>query len=141
MKTILPTGSVKTTRWNTARQSLPQIEETARITVRKMKPDLVLLAVPRSASFASDEEFIKAHIWIQNWSLSFGREAWSCVIVHPSVTEGHDNRPPETTIRNLVSAHDLHLIDRMPADQRPATEIVRDWFEGHLNSAALSNGR
>jgi hypothetical protein len=29
----------------------------------------------------------------------------------------------------------------MPADQRPATEIVRDWFEGHLNSAALSNGR
>ena len=141
MKTILPTGSVKTTRWNTARQSLPQIEETARITVRKMKPDLVLLAVPRSASFASDEEFIKAHIWIQNWSLSFGREAWNCVIVHPSVTEGHDNRPPETTIRNLVSAHDLHLIDRMPADQRPATEIVRDWFEGHLNSAALSNGR
>jgi lysophospholipase L1-like esterase len=136
LNSILPKGRTQVTPWSVEKQSLPQIELHARKTVRKMKPDLVLLAVPRTASFASNEEFIKSHTWIQNWSLSFGREVWSCVIVHPSVTDGHGDQQLDTTIRQLVSAHDLHLIDRSAKDKRPATEIVREWFQRHLSSEA-----
>ncbi len=130
--TVLPQGRTEITPWPTDKQSLPQIELQARKTVRKMKPDLVVLAVPRNASFASDEEFIKSHIWIQNWSLSFGRQEWDCVVIHPAVTEGYGDPRLDTMIRQIVSAHDLHLIARSSADKRPAALIVREWFQQHL---------
>lgn len=115
--------------WNTDQKTLPQIEAHARSSVRKLKPDLVVIAVPREAAYASEEEFIKAYTWIQNWSLSFGRQEWDCVVIHPSVIApkaSGQNR--DDLIRKLVSAHDLHLIDRQDGDGRPGQEIVRSWF-------------
>jgi len=120
---------IDVTVWNIGQKSLSQIEIQARSTVRKMKPDLVVIAVPREAAYTSEEEFIKAHTWIQNWSLSFGRQEWDCVVVHPGVHEPEvpkHNR--DDLIRKLVSAHDLHLIDRSDFDGRPGGEIIRSWF-------------
>lgn len=126
---------IEVTVWNTDQKSLTQIETQARTTVRKLKPDLVVIAVPRGAACASAEEFIKAHTWIQNWSLSFGRLEWDCVVVHPSVYEPDVPEPNrDDQIRELVSAHDLHLIDRLPDDKRSTAEIFRSWFARELKN-------
>ena len=126
-------GSIEVTTWQTEKHSLAQIETHARNIVRKMKPDLVVIAVPRDATSASEEEFIKAHMWIRNWSLSFGREVWNCAVVHPAIfapdaLEGHRDE----LIRKLVSAHDLHLIDRPAGDDRSGEKIFRAWFAREL---------
>ena len=125
--------TVKATPWVTANKSLAQFESQARATVRKMKPDLVIVAVPGDAACKSEEEFIKAQTWIHNWSQSFGRQEWDCVVIHPAVF-----RPvvPATKrdelLRRLVRAQDLHLIDRTQGDERSAKEIVRAWFQREL---------
>ena len=95
-----------------------------------MAPDLVLVAVPRSARADSFEAFVHGQAWVMNGSLSFGPGGWDCVVVHPSVV-GPDPDPAnghDALIRRLVKAQDLTLIDRRPKDERAAPELLRDWL-------------
>lgn len=119
--------------WDIAGKTLPQIEKDAQSRVRKLKPDLVVIAVPRDAEASSVEEFIHAHTWIANWSLSFGRQEWDCVIIHPSVADP-DGADPEKDelIRTLAAAADLALIDRKPGDRSSAAEIFAKWLRAEL---------
>ena len=55
-----PGVQVEVTSWPVSGQSLKTIEREAAKRVRSMKPDLVLVAVPRNAEAASREEFINA---------------------------------------------------------------------------------
>ena len=119
--------SLEVTPWLTSGRSLRALETEARQRVRKMKPDLVIVAVPRAAAFESQEEFIHSQAWIMNWSLSFGRQEWDCVAVHPSVAEPKEGRHDDL-IRKLVAAQDLTLIDRRSGDSTPPGEILRRWF-------------
>ena len=119
--------------WNIAGKTLPQIEQDARSRVRKLKPDLVIIAVPRSAKASSMEEFIHAHTWIANWSLSFGRQEWDCIIVHPSVTDPESSDPQkDKLIRQLAAAADLELIDRRPDDRSSPRELFTKWLQAEL---------
>jgi lysophospholipase L1-like esterase len=131
----VPGVKVEVTRWPTEGMSLGELEQDAQKRVRPMGPDLVILAVPRSAKSDSLESFIHGQAWVMNHSLNFGAGGWDCVVVHPSVvspdpdlTDGHDE-----LIRKLVRAQDLTLIDRRKGDERPASEIFREW----LRSQAL----
>ena len=122
---------VEVVSWPTAGLSLADIEQQAKSLVRSMKPDLVLIAVPRSASAGTDEAFANSYAWIMNWSLNFGSPTWDCLVVHPSVTEGvAGDTSRDGLIRRLVRAQDLSLIDRTPANTADdVTMILQKWFQ------------
>ena len=130
-------AQLEITTWSTENLTLKQLEEDARNRVRAFQPDLVLLAIPRSAAADSRETFIRSYTWIMNESLSFGRLEWDCVVVHPSVV----TPPPVDTarddlIRRLVAAEDLTLVDR-DADRSDAAEAIwTGWLRTQLSEPA-----
>ena len=130
LKTLKPEARVEVTRWETEGLSLQQIEQDAARRVRPMKPDLVLIAVPRTAAADSREDFIHSYSWIMNHSLSFSHRQWDCVVIHPSVAAVADvaEARQDALVRRLVRAQDLHLVDR-PKDSRAGpTEILQEWL-------------
>ena len=110
--------------WPIEGKKLPEIEKDAQARVRALKPDLVVIAVPRDATADSPEQFIRSYAWVMNWSLSFGTAEWDCVVVHPSVVEPDKTGEHDDLVRQLVRAQDLTLIDRVKDDRRPADEIL-----------------
>ncbi|MGD9855908.1 MAG: GDSL-type esterase/lipase family protein [Planctomycetaceae bacterium] len=127
---IAPQVPVDVVSWPAAALSLAQLEQDTKTRVRELKPDLVVIAVPRSATAASTEEFIRSSAWIMNWSLSFGRQEWDVVVVHPDVTDPQDSEDTfDDLTRRLVNAQDLTLIDRPPGDAADAAAVISDWLE------------
>lgn len=122
-------ADLKVTTWPMADATLSQLEQDSKSRVRKMKPDLVIVAVPRSATANTKEQFIRSYAWIMNWSLSFGKQQWDCVVVHPSVAEikGGD-REHDQLVRQLVKAQDLSLIDRREDESSSADAILVKWL-------------
>lgn len=117
LKQLHPEALVEVTAWPVHGKSLVELEQSAHDTVRAMKPDLVILAVPGNAGeVASDEEFVRSYAWIMNWSLSFGQQEWDCLVIHPSVLVPDARIPRANLIRQLVHAQDLTLVDRTEAD-------------------------
>ncbi len=124
---------VEVTSWSVDGLSLAQIEQDAKARVRAMKPDLVLIAVPDSATAESDESFAGSYAWIMNWSLNFGPPTWDCVVIHPSVTNSEAKPgPQDDLIRRLVAAQDLVLIDRKPGDAKEPGRLVKTWLTDAL---------
>jgi hypothetical protein len=123
---------------------LSEIEQDAKNRVRRMQPDLVVIAVPRSAHAANDDEpsddkanddevFAGAYAWIMNWSLTFGKPTWDCIVVHPDVTAPRteaDRR--DELIRRLVRAQDLVLIDRAPGSDKEARGLLSEWLRSQV---------
>jgi lysophospholipase L1-like esterase len=129
-KQSAPEAKLEITPWDVAGKSLAEIEADAQARVRPMKPDLVVVSVPRASKFDGGEAFIHSYAWIMNWSLSFGVQEWDCVVVHPAVVDpaGVD-AAQDALIRRLVAAQDLSLIDRAAGDARPAAEIIAEWLK------------
>lgn len=120
-----PNAKLEITTWKTADQTIVQLEQEAQARVRSLGPDLVVIAVPRSAKGANLEQFIHGYSWIMNWSLSFGHKEWECLVIHPDVADPeHPDKDFDALVRKLVRAQDLQLIDRQTGDKRPAAEIV-----------------
>lgn len=129
LKDLVPESQLEITAWPISDKSLAQIEQDAQERVRTMRPDLVLVAVPRGADADSPEAFIRSYAWIMNWSLSFGTQEWDCVIVHPAVVDpDHVDGKQDALVRQLVAAQDLTLIDRRESDKRPAGQILTEWL-------------
>lgn len=113
---------------NTAGKSVAELEQAAKNLVRKSKPDLVILSIPREADADTDEQFVHGYTWILNWSLSFGHQEWDCVVVHPSVVGPGITGRRDDLIRRLVRAQHLNLIDRTPDDSSDSVTILKNWF-------------
>lgn len=125
-----PKAALEIVPWNVADQKLVKIEQDAQARVRAMRPDLVVIAVPRSAKAASKEEFVRSYSWVMNWSLSFGLKEWECVVVHPSVVDPEHNDPEfDELVRKLVRAQDLELLDRKPGDNHLISELFEAAFK------------
>ena len=77
LKSIAPDVPVEVVLWSPEGKTLPQLEQDAKDRVRAIKPDLVIIAVPRTATADSTESFIHSYAWVMNWSLSFGRRGRS----------------------------------------------------------------
>lgn len=127
LKQLHPAAEVEVTPWPVEGKSLTEIEQAANKTVRAMKPDLAILAVPaKAAENLNDEQFIRAYSWIMNWSLSFGHQEWDCLVVHPSVLTTESKELRADLIRQLVRAQDLTLVDRKANDLSTAETIFLD---------------
>jgi hypothetical protein len=111
--------------WPVEGKNLAEIEKDAQARVRALKPNLVVLAVPRAATADTQEQFIRSYAWVMNWSLSFGTAEWDCVVVHPSVIEPDKTGERDELVRQLVRAQDLTLIDRAKDDRRPLATILQ----------------
>lgn len=130
LRKLYPDAEITVDLWPTENLSLAEIEESAKVRVRVLKPDLVLIAVPRSAAPDSDEALAASFAWVMNWSLNFGPPTWDVVVVHPAVIDGHtENSQRDNLIRRLVNAQDLSLIDRPAGSTVTTQEIIQAWFE------------
>lgn len=130
LRSLYPNAEITVDLWPTENLSLAEIEDSAKVRVRAQKPDLVLIAVPRSASTESDETLATSFAWVMNWSLNFGPSTWDVVVVHPAVIDGQtESSPRDNLIRRLVNAQDLSLIDRPAGSTVTAQEIMQTWFE------------
>lgn len=128
-----PDAKVNVVTWDVSKINLAGIENDARSRVRKMKPDLVVIAVPRSAKADRREAFVKSYAWIMNWSLNFGKPTWDVVVVHPDVAE--PSAKPisyDDLVRRLVRAQDLPLIDRRRGNKTQAAKVFAAWINAAL---------
>ncbi len=123
-----PNAVVEATAWPTEGKSLAELEQAAKQTVRAMKPDLVVLAIPRVATVDSDEQFVNLYSWVMNWSLSFGQLEWDCFVVHPSVVTPAPIAPRDNLVRQLVQAQHLSLVDRTAGDDASAVDLLAKWL-------------
>ncbi len=123
-----PNAVVEVTVWPTEGKSLVELEQAAKQTVRAMKPDLVVLAIPRAATVDSDEQFVNLYSWVMNWSLSFGLQEWDCFVVHPSVVMPGPSAPRDNLIRELVKAQHLSLVDREAGDAASVEDLLAKWL-------------
>jgi lysophospholipase L1-like esterase len=147
LKDISANVSVEVTPWSVGGMSVAQIEQDAESRVRAMKPDLVLIAVPRSATAASDEAFVGSYAWIMNWSLNFGPPTWDCVVIHPSVADAAsdpgspsgDQLQRDDLIRRLVRAQDLSLIEWQPGGTAEPEQILAEWFAAQVKPKAAAH--
>ncbi len=130
LKQLAPHAALEIMPWPVEGKSLSEIEQDAQARVRPLKPDLVVLAVPRAAQGDSLESFIHSYSWIMNWSLSFATQEWDCLVVHPSLfaPEPSDARH-DALIRQLVRAQDLTLVDRPADNQASAEQLLADWLK------------
>jgi lysophospholipase L1-like esterase len=133
---LYPNAKVTVESWKVDKLSLAEIEQDAKSRVRKMKPDLVIIAVPRSATAKDDESFVKSYAWIMNWSLNFGPPTWDCVVVHPSVVEPTTKpQARDDLVRRLVNAQDLSLIDRPTDNKADSAGLLSDWLRRQMHES------
>lgn len=130
LKKLDPKAVVEVTTWHTAGQSLTQIERFS-LKVRKMSPDLVVIAVPADARVKSTEELINSFTWVMNWSLSFAYQQWDCIVILPSTTNSKltdAELERDQLFRRLVHAQHIGMVARQPGDDRPAETILAEWL-------------
>ncbi len=130
LRTFSPDAEISVEAWQTENLTLAEIEQSAKVRVRSMKPDFVLIAVPRNATSDSDEVFVASYAWVMNWSLDFGSPTWDVVVVHHSVADMNSKSSDrDNLIRRLVNAQDLSLIDRPANSTATAQEILLEWLQ------------
>lgn len=130
-----PDAPVEVISWPVAGLDRAALMRDAAQRVRPLAPDLVVVAIPRAAAAANEEEFIRTQMWIASNSLNRGKRAWDVVVVHPSVWGGPDGAEEtrkDDLIRTIVPAQDLALIDRADGEDARPEAILRDGFAAAL---------
>ncbi|QGQ27148.1 hypothetical protein F1728_29890 [Gimesia benthica] len=131
---IAPEAKLEVTTWDSSGKTLKQIEADAKQLIRPAKPDLVLLAIPRTAQAKSQEEFIRSMMWTMNYSLNFGTGGWDCVVFHPDVFDSeHPVTDNDKLTRQLVLGQDLTLVERSQGDKASAAELLKQWLKSQLD--------
>jgi lysophospholipase L1-like esterase len=130
IQSVHPGANVTVMPWPTEGMNRYTLMKDAAHRVRPLTPDLVILAVPRSATAKDTEEFIRTQMWIAANSLSRGSREWDVIVVHPEVVEapaGETDTNHDRLIREIVPAQDLGLI-RGIKEKGTALEVFTDWL-------------
>lgn len=135
LRSVFPDAELNIETWPTKGLSLYQLRKDASHRIRKQKPDLVLVATPRDAAAKDREEFFHEQTWIVNYALSFGKQEWDVVVIHPSVAApAAALSDRDHWIRSITRAQDLNLVDRARQDTRSAGEIFSEWISSQLTA-------
>jgi len=105
---------------------------------KQPKPDLVIVAVPASASAPSDQAFHSSYTWILNFSLSFGHQEWDVVPILPSVAEVKptpEQMKVESAALEVIQGQDIGWIERKPGDHKSADKILSRWLKAQAAAA------
>jgi acyl-CoA thioesterase-1 len=146
LKAIAPDAHVDVTTWNVEGKTLDQInKEIAEWgwhdtpgSDKKPKADLVIVALPATASAPSPRDFHYSYTWILNESLSFGYAEWDMVPVLPSVAQPKqtpEQQKAERAALEIIQSQDIGWIERNPNDTASAEKILSRWFEAQAKAA------
>lgn len=130
LKKANPKLDVRVTPWSTSGKTLAQLEQESK-EVRKQRHDLVLVAIPSSATAKSEREYQRLYTWVLNWSLSFGLQEWDCIAVPASTFESEltaADQVRDALARKLILNQDLGSIERKPGDKRAVGELLTEWL-------------
>ena len=108
-----------------------QLLTAAREPVRRIKPDLVIIAVPGKLGLEPKRDFHKHDAWIMNGSLAFGKQEWEVVVALPSTAQAElspAEREHEAFARRVISAQDLSVVERSPGETAPLPKLLTDWL-------------
>jgi lysophospholipase L1-like esterase len=125
---VAPGAKIEVVAWPIQGKTLPELDADAKSRVRALKPDLVVIAVPRSAAATSDEEFVRSYLWVMNWSLGFGTKEWDAIVVHPNVADSKGSEKHDALIPRLVKGQDLWLVERTKEDAETAPAAILEAF-------------
>lgn len=128
LQRVAPRAKIDVVAWPVEGKTLPQLDADAKSRVRPLKPDLVVIAVPRSAAATSDEEFVRSYLWVMNWSLGFGTKEWDAIVVHPNVADPTGSDKRDALIPRLVKGQDLWLVERTKEDAETAPAAILEAF-------------
>jgi lysophospholipase L1-like esterase len=131
LKRIDPSAQAEVTTWNVEGMTLPEIEASSK-KVREMGQDLVLVAVPLTATADSTEHFIRSYSWVLNWSIHFAHRQWDFVGITPGVAlieMDEDQQRRDRFDQELIKASDLPALTRKPGDTTPPDELLAQWLK------------
>ncbi|MFA6561674.1 MAG: SGNH/GDSL hydrolase family protein [Verrucomicrobiia bacterium] len=119
LKRLSPNCEIRATCWPTVGKTLAQLESWGK-SVRAMKPDLVVIAVPTKVSApAGDEALIRSYSWIVNYSMAFGRPEWDVVAILP---------PGQDIARDIILGHDVACIEHQSGNAALTEDLLSRWF-------------
>jgi hypothetical protein len=99
------------------------------------KPDLVVFAVPPSATAPDFASYYRGYTWVLNWSLSFGLAEWDAFAVLPEVAQPQLTAAEQERAAwalEVVMGQDIPYLARPEGSQVQAAELLRDWLQGQL---------
>ncbi|QDT46230.1 Arylesterase precursor [Symmachiella dynata] len=134
IRRIYPNADIKVTTWETAGKSLGDIEEQSK-TIRKMAPDLVVIAVPIETTSSSREQYVRTYSWILNYALSFGLRTWDVIAIDPALASepsSPEQRSRARLVQQLVRAQDLPFVKRPEDNSTPSGDVLKQWFAEQL---------
>lgn len=125
LREINPNAQVEVTPW-TPEQSIALIAASAAV-VLKQSADLVIVAIPASATAPTEEWYIRHYSNVYNASMGGKR----CIGVLPSVLTpklcvAESNR--QNLARAIIRGHDLDPIERKEGDTSPPEQILAQWL-------------
>jgi len=140
---LFPQAQLQIVKWETAGQTVAQIEAQAKAQgwmamhddPKLPRPDLVVFAVPPSATAPSFESYYRSTTWVLNWSLSFGVAEWDAFAVLPEVTQpqlGPEGQERAQWAREVVTGQDIPYLTRPAGSQAEAAVLLREWLRGQL---------
>lgn len=132
IRKIYPDAVINMTSWPVKGSALNTIEKWAKDNIRKMKPDLVAVAVPAGAQASDEEHYIRSYDWVLNWSLAYGQQTWDTFAVLPSVTDRQiqtNDLARAELARRVVLGKDIGFIERTAGDNSTPADILLRWFQ------------
>jgi len=135
--------------WRVAGKSLAEIEEEGNrrnwLSLRPIspneKPDLVIVAVPSSATAPTPELYYRSYTGILNSCFSFAGFKWDVIAILPSVRDGNQTSAQmanEELALTATKGHDMGWIERPGGDSNPGHDIVFKWLRSQAGSARNS---
>lgn len=139
LRAINPNARAVITPWAPDPNSLTAIEESAK-PIREQQPDLVIVAIPATATAPDEEAFFRFYNWVINWAMSYGGYQWDVLPILPSVLNPNltpDEQARESLAKGILKGYDVGIVAREPGDQGPAAEILARWFARQAQPAAI----
>ena len=144
LKALYPQAQLEIVKWETAGQTVAQIEAQAKAQgwmgmrdhPELPKPDLVVFAVPPAATAPDFAPFYRSYTWVLNWSLSFGVAQWDAFVVLPEVAQTQltaEEQERAAWALEVATGQDLPYLVRPQGSQADAATLLTEWLRGQLS--------
>ncbi len=130
-------AEVNMVTWPTAGKSLSEIQAWS-LGIRPMQPNLVIIALPAAAAETEPAVF-RRYTQIIQQAISYGRQAWDCIGVLPSVTRltlSAEEKKTEQLGRDALNAMHIGIVAREQGAAPTAAAIFERWLRNQINEQA-----
>ena len=134
LREIYPNAQVTVIPWVVQDDSLPKILESA-AGIMAQKPELVIVAVPATATDTNKEWFIRKYGNVYNATRSYMKRHFDCIGILPSVftpSLSAADRHHEDLAHAVIRGHDLDPIERKDRDRSTPEQILARWLRKQM---------